>query len=112
MLIEVTILIPTSTCQLITHQHSRTMKISHIGEEHNNVKDLGKICNNIMLHLGSKNNNNNSHKEVREKKIREKEISSFEEQMLAFIGENKRLLNIHEQKFADLATFQANTTMF
>ena len=32
--------------------------------------------------------------------------------MLSFIGENKRLLNIHEQKFAELATFQANTTMF
>ena len=29
--------------------------------------------------------------------------------MLTFIGENKRLLNIHEQKFAELATFQANT---
>ena len=32
--------------------------------------------------------------------------------MLTFMGENKRLLNIHEQKFADLATFQANTTVF
>ena len=32
--------------------------------------------------------------------------------MLAFIGENKRLLNIHEQKFAELVAFQENTTMF
>ena len=32
--------------------------------------------------------------------------------MLAFIGENKRLINIHEQKFAKLAAFQANTTVF
>ena len=32
--------------------------------------------------------------------------------MLAFMGENKRLLNIHEQKFTELAVFQANTTMF
>ena len=32
--------------------------------------------------------------------------------MLAFIGENKRLLNIHEQKFAELAAFQVNTTVF
>ena len=32
--------------------------------------------------------------------------------MLAFMGEKKRLLNIHEQKFADLETFQVNTTMF
>ena len=32
--------------------------------------------------------------------------------MLAFMGENKRLLNIHEQKFAELAVFQENTTVF
>ena len=32
--------------------------------------------------------------------------------MLAFMGENKRLLNIHEQKFAKLAAFQANTIVF
>ena len=28
------------------------------------------------------------------------------------MGENKTLLNIHEQKFVELATFQANTTVF
>ena len=28
------------------------------------------------------------------------------------MGENKRLLNIHEQKFAELAAFQANTNVF
>ena len=32
--------------------------------------------------------------------------------MLTFIGENKRLLNIHEQKFAELVAFQANTNVF
>ena len=32
--------------------------------------------------------------------------------MLSFMGENKRLLNIHEQKFAELTTFQANTNVF
>ena len=32
--------------------------------------------------------------------------------MLAFMGENKRLLNIHEQKFAELAALQANATVF
>ena len=32
--------------------------------------------------------------------------------MISFMGENKRLLNIHEQKFAELAAFQANTTVF
>ena len=32
--------------------------------------------------------------------------------MMTFMGENKRLLNIHEQKFAELETFQANTNVF
>ena len=32
--------------------------------------------------------------------------------MLSFMGENNRLLNIHEQKFAELAAFQANITVF
>ena len=29
-----------------------------------------------------------------------------------FMGENKRLLNIHEQKFVELAAFRANTNVF
>ena len=28
------------------------------------------------------------------------------------MGENKRLLNIHEQKFAELTAFQVNTNVF
>ena len=32
--------------------------------------------------------------------------------MLAFMGENKRLLNIQEQNFVELPSFQANTTVF
>ena len=32
--------------------------------------------------------------------------------MMNFMGENKRLLNIHEHKFVDLASFQANTIVF
>ena len=32
--------------------------------------------------------------------------------MLTFMGENKRLLNINEQKFAKLATFQFNSQVF
>ena len=38
--------------------------------------------------------------------------NSFEDQILAFMGENKRVLSIHEQKFAELAAFQANTNVF
>ena len=32
--------------------------------------------------------------------------------MLTFMGENKKLMNIHEQKFVDLIAFQANTIVF
>ena len=32
--------------------------------------------------------------------------------MLSFMGENKRLLNIHEQNFTELASFQENTNVF
>ena len=32
--------------------------------------------------------------------------------MLAFMGEDSRLLNIHEQNFVELAAFQANTIVF
>ena len=32
--------------------------------------------------------------------------------MLSYMAENKRILNLHEQKFAELSVFQANTTMF
>ena len=32
--------------------------------------------------------------------------------MLTSMGENNRLLNIHEQKFSELVAFQANTNVF
>ena len=37
---------------------------------------------------------------------------SFEDQMFTFIGKNKRLLNIHEQKFSKIAVFQVNKNVF
>ena len=35
-----------------------------------------------------------------------------EEQMLQFMGDNKRLLNLHEQKLAELEAFKSNTQIF
>ena len=32
--------------------------------------------------------------------------------MLNYMVENKRILNLHEQKFVELVVFQANTTVF
>ena len=63
MLIEVTILSLTSTCQLITPQHLGTMRISLMEEEHS------KVINNTILHLGS---NNSNKKEFRGQKIKDK----------------------------------------
>ena len=37
---------------------------------------------------------------------------SFENHMLHFMSENKRILNLHEKKFSDLENFQANTAVF
>ena len=59
MLIGATLSSLYSTCPLTTHQHSGTMKISYIGEEHSKVKDLDRICNNIMPQ-GSNNNSSNN----------------------------------------------------
>ena len=43
---------PTSTCLLTTHQHSRTMRTFHMEDEHSKVKNLDRICSNIMPSLG------------------------------------------------------------
>ena len=32
--------------------------------------------------------------------------------MMSYIAKNKRILNLHEQKFFELAVFQANTIVF
>ena len=62
-------LIQTPTSQLTTHQHSGTMRISHMEVDHSKVQDYCIIFNNSMLHMGSKDSRN---KEVREYKIRKK----------------------------------------
>ena len=37
---------------------------------------------------------------------------SFEDQMLHFMSENKRILNFHKKKIYDLENFQANKAVF
>ena len=39
-------------------------------------------------------------------------IQSFEDQMLHFMLENKRVLNLHGKRFSDLENFQGNTIVF
>ena len=42
----------------------------------------------------------------------QKRTQSFEDQMLQFMGENKRILNMHEKRLSELENFQANTIVF
>ena len=42
----------------------------------------------------------------------QKRAQTFEDQMLQFMGENKKLLNFHEQKFAELETSKINSKIF
>ena len=42
----------------------------------------------------------------------QRRIQPFEEQMLQFMGDNKRLLQFHEQKLSDLEAFKSDTQMF
>ena len=42
----------------------------------------------------------------------QKRIQTFEDQVLQFMIENKRILNVHDFFFAELENFQANTTVF
>ena len=42
----------------------------------------------------------------------QKRTQSFEEQMLQFTGDNKKLLHTHEQKFAELEALKSNSQMF
>ena len=37
---------------------------------------------------------------------------TFEDQMLNFTSDNKRILNLHEKNISDLEDFQENTTIF
>ena len=36
----------------------------------------------------------------------------FEEQMLQFMGDNKRLIHFHKQKLSDLEAFKSDTQLF
>ena len=42
----------------------------------------------------------------------QKRTQPFEEQMLQFMGDNKRLLNLHERKLVELEAFKSNTQVF
>ena len=74
MLIKATILSQTSTCQLITHQHSETMRISHMDLQHSKDKDLCRIINSSNDNMVSKDS---SSRTARGLKIRGKKGPSL-----------------------------------
>ena len=75
-------------------------------EEHNKSQDMGKIFSRGMLYQGSSSSN----RERGEMNIKvKKRAQTFEDQMLQFMGENKKLLNFHEQKFAELEASNTNS---
>ena len=89
------------------------MKVFHMLEEHNKAPDLERITIRHMLSLGSNSNNSSSSIGTIEENIRvRKGLNLLKIRCCSSWGENKRLLNIHEKKFAEIASFQANTTVF
>ena len=64
------------------------------------AKDQLKNINKITFHQDSKD----KIKEIQGKR----RPPCFEEQRLSYMADNKRMLNLHEQKFAELDVFQEN----
>ena len=101
---------PSLTYPLTTHQHLGTMRTSHMGKEHSKVKDLDRICSKYHASHGFQQQQQQQQQQQlagqRAKNQGQRRSNSFKGHMLAFMGENKRLLNIHEKNFAELAIFQ------
>ena len=70
------------------------------------VKDRLIIFNKIMLHQGQQQGLQ------REDNQGQKRSQLFEDQMLNYMAKNKRIINLHEQKFVEIVVFQANTIVF
>ena len=86
------------------------MKTFHMVEKHSKAPGPNRITIKLMLSPGS---NNSSSKGTIKENIRvRKRTQSFEDQILHFMSENKRILNWHEKTFYELENFQANTIVF
>ena len=74
------------------------------------VKDKGRIPNKD-IHLQGSSNSSNREKTGMITRVREGP-SPFEDQMLQFMWDNKRLLHLHEHKLSDLEVFKYGTQIF
>ena len=72
------------------------MRTSHKVEERHKAKDRGRISSKGIIHQGSSSSSSKESKERNEYQG-QKRTQSFEEQMLQFMGDNKKLLHTHEQ---------------
>ena len=79
-------------------------------EEHHKVKDRGRISRK-GYHL-PKFQQQQQQEEQRNEYQGQKRTQSFEEHMLQFMGDNKKLLHTHEQKFAKFEALKSNSKMF
>ena len=70
-----------------------------------NTLKMTRLYFGVLHYRGSNNNNNSGNKEIRDQKIRDKVELLPLKNRCCFHWKNKRLLNIHEQKFADIAAF-------
>ena len=67
-------------------RHSRTMRTFQMAEEQYRAQDMGRITSKGINQQGESINEYQG----------QKRAQSFEEQMLQFMGDNKKLINLHE----------------
>ena len=79
-------------------------------EEHSRALDLDRITSKLMLSLGSKNNSSRGTLEG-SIKVR-KGLNPLKIRCCISCQKKKRILNLHEKKFAELENFQANIIVF
>ena len=76
-------------------------------EEQYRAQDMGRITSKGISQQGSNNSKERAYEYQGQKRAQ-----SFEEQMLQFMGDNKKLINLHELKFNELENFKSNIYMF
>ena len=79
-------------------------------EEHHKAQDMGRIFSKGINHQGS-SSRSNGEKIGMNIKVR-RGLSPLRSKCCSSLGDNKRLLNLHEQKIVELEAFKSNTQIF
>ena len=81
--------------------------------EHNRALDIGQNYHKVYMQHGfQQQQQQQQQRESRADYQGQKRTQTFKDQVLQFMTENKRILNVHEKKFIKLENFQANTIVF